>query len=60
MLGMQLWNLGFRFRQAYVLDEHGEADEQDCLYGVEKAMETQLLDMTEFDPKTYRFFETVE
>ena len=36
------------------------AERQDCLYGVEKAMEVQLLDMTEFDPKTYRFFETVE
>ena len=23
-------------------------------------MEAQLLDMTEFDPATYRFFETVE
>ena len=36
------------------------ADEKDCLYGIEKAVDAEVLDMTTFDPDTYRFFETVE
>lgn len=35
-------------------------DSQDCLNGVEKAIDSELLDMTQFDPDTYRFYETVE
>lgn len=33
---------------------------QDCLYGIQKAIDHQLLDLTDFEPRVYTFYERVE
>lgn len=57
-----LWNLALLSRQADPSYEFqcDDADLQDCLYGMEKAMTDGLLDLAEFDIKHYRWFEQVE
>lgn len=55
--GRMEWGLSIQVSYSSDHFAGGADDRQDCLYGVDKAMNEGLLDLEHFDLRSYRYYE---